>query len=80
MSVDESMVHDIVQKVMANMQITGSVEGMHGVFRDMNDAIKAAIEAQKVVRGLTLDQREKIISAIRRKRSEEHTSELQSQR
>lgn len=64
------MIHDIVQKVMANMQIAGSVEGMHGVFQDMNDAIKASIEAQKVVRNLTLDQREKIISAIRRKTHE----------
>ena len=35
MSVDERMVHDIVQKVMANMQISGSVSGMHGVFKDM---------------------------------------------
>ena len=47
------MIHDIVQKVMANMQIAGSVEGMHGVFQDMNDAIKASIEAQKIVRNLT---------------------------
>lgn len=70
MSLDESMIHDIVQKVMANMQIAGSVEGMHGVFQDMNDAIKASIEAQKVVRNLSLDQREKIISAIRRKTHE----------
>ena len=45
MSVDESMVRDIVQKVMANMQITGSVNGMHGVFQDMNDAINASVEA-----------------------------------
>lgn len=45
MSVDERMVHDIVQKVMANMQISGSVSGMHGVFKDMNDAINASIEA-----------------------------------
>ncbi|MCM1388400.1 MAG: aldehyde dehydrogenase EutE [Bacillus sp. (in: Bacteria)] len=70
MAVDESMVRDIVQKVMANMQISGSVEGMHGVFKDMNDAIAASIEAQKTVRNLTLDQREKIISAIRRKTHE----------
>ena len=70
MSVDERMIHDIVKKVMANMQITGSVEGMHGVFKDMNDAINAAIEAQKVVRCMSLDQREKIISVIRRKTHE----------
>ena len=53
MSVDERMVHDIVQKVMANMQISGSVSGMHGVFKDMNDAINASIEAQKKVCTMT---------------------------
>ena len=67
MSVDERMVHDLVQKVMANMQITSEVVGMHGVFKDMNDAINASIEAQKKVHALTLDQREKIISCIRKK-------------
>lgn len=70
MSVDENMIHDIVQKVIANMQISGSVEGMHGVFKEMGEAINASIKAQKVVRNLTLDQREQIISAIRRKTHE----------
>ena len=70
MSVDERMVHDIVQKVMANMQISGTVSGMHGVFKDMNDAINASIEAQKKVRNMTLDQREQIISLIRKKTHE----------
>ena len=67
MSVDERLVQTIVQKVMANMQLTGEVTGMHGVFKDMNDAIAASIEAQKKVRLMTLDQREKIISVIREK-------------
>ena len=67
MSVDETFVHDIVKKVMANMQIIGDVSGMHGVFKHMNEAIAASIEAQKVVRTMTLDQREKIISIIRKK-------------
>ncbi len=70
MSVDESLVHDIVQKVMANMQIAESPQGMHGVFADMNDAINASIKAQKVVRDMSLDQREKIIAAIRKKTHE----------
>ena len=70
MSVDERMVHDIVQKVMANMQISGSVSSMHGVFKDMNDAINASIEAQKKVCTMTLDQREQIISLIRKKTHE----------
>ena len=70
MSVDERMVHDIVQKVVANMQITGEVSGMRGVFKDMNDAINASIEAQKKVQVMSLDQREKIITNIRRKTRE----------
>ena len=67
MSVDERMVKAIVQRVMANMQIAGEVSGMRGVFKDMNDAISASIEAQKKVRVMSLDQREKIISVIRKK-------------
>ena len=67
MSVDERMVKTIVQKVMANMQINSEVKGMHGVFNCMHKAIKASIEAQKTVRVMTLDQREKIIAAIRKK-------------
>ena len=67
MSVDERIVHDIVQKVVANMQISGEVTGMHGVFKDMNEAINASIEAQKKVQVMSLDQREKIISNIRKK-------------
>lgn len=70
MAVDESMVRSIVQSVMANMHIQESAVGMHGVFTDMNEAIAAAKEAQKVVRNMSLDQREKIISVIRRKTHE----------
>ena len=67
MAVDESMVRDIVQEIVAKMQISGPAAGMHGVFQDMNDAIAAAKEAQKKVRIMSMDQREKIITIIRRK-------------
>ncbi len=70
MPVDEALIHSIVQQVMAGMQLQESAAGMHGVFRDMNDAIEAAKEAQKVMRVMTLDQREKIISEIRKKTNE----------
>ena len=50
MSVDERMVHDIVQKVVANMQISGDVTGMHGVFKDMNEAINASTTGWKTSR------------------------------
>ncbi|MBQ7505823.1 MAG: aldehyde dehydrogenase EutE [Lachnospiraceae bacterium] len=70
MPVDETMVRSIVQKVMAGMQLQESPSGMHGVFRDMNDAVAAAEKAQKIMRAMTLDQREKIISEIRKKTNE----------
>ena len=70
MPVDETMVRSIVQKVMAGMQLQESPSGMHGVFRDMNDAVAAAEKAQKIMRAMTLDQREKIISKIRKKTNE----------
>ena len=67
MSVNEQMVQDIVQEVVAKMQISSDVKGNHGVFADMNEAIEAAKKAQKVVGRMSMDQREKIISIIRTK-------------
>ena len=65
------MVNDIVQEVIAKLQISENPTGKHGVFNDMNDAIEAAKEAQKVVRTMSMDQREKIISNIRKKTKEQ---------
>ena len=67
MSVNEQMVQDIVQEVLAKMQIASDVSGNRGVFADMNEAIAAAQKAQKVVARMTLDHREKVISNIRKK-------------
>ncbi len=67
MPINESMVKDIVQEVMAKMQLKDSPAGKLGIFQDMNEAIEAAKKAQKVVRDMSLDQREKIISIMRRK-------------
>lgn len=67
MSVNEQMVQDIVQEVMAKMAITSDVSASHGVFKDMNEAIEAAKKTQKVVARLSMDVREKIISNIRKK-------------
>ena len=61
----ESQIKSIVGEVMAKMQLNDSVSNMHGVFADMNTAIEKAKEAQKVVRMLSMDQREKIIARIR---------------
>ena len=53
------MIQDIVQEVMAKMQIASDVSGTHGVFADMNEAIEAAKKSQKIVARMSLDHREK---------------------
>ena len=67
MSVNEQMVQDIVQEVMAKMQIASDVTGDRGVFTDMNEAIEAAKKSQKIVARMSLDHREKVISNIRKR-------------
>lgn len=70
MSVSEQMIQDVVSEVMAKLQIASTPTGKKGIFTDMNEAIEAAKEAQKTVRRLSMDQREKIISIIRKKTNE----------
>ena len=67
MSVNEKMVQDIVQEVVAKMQISSDVSGKKGVFSNMNEAIEASKKAQKIVAKMSMDQREAIISKIREK-------------
>lgn len=67
MPINENLVQEIVQEVMAKMQIADAPSGKHGVFKDMNEAIEEAKKAEKVVRKMSMDQREKIITIIRRK-------------
>lgn len=71
MPINENMVQDIVKEVLAKMQLSETATGMHGVFLDMNEAIAAAKKAQAVVRNLSMDQRERIISNIRKKTHEQ---------
>ncbi len=68
---NEQLVKDIVQEVIAKLEIAENPAGKHGVFADMNEAIAAAKEAQAVIRNMSMDQREKIISNIRRKTKEQ---------
>ena len=70
MPISESMVQDIVQEVMAKMQIADAPTGKHGIFKEMNDAIEAAKKSQLIVKKMSMDQREKIITCIRRKTKE----------
>ena len=67
MPISESMVQEIVQEVMAKMQIADAPAGKHGIFKEMNDAIEAAKKADQVVRKMSMDQREKILTSIRQK-------------
>lgn len=70
MAVNEKLVQDVVKEVMARMQIAEAPAGKHGVFADMNDAIAAAKKAQAVIRNMSMDQREQILTNIRRKTKE----------
>ena len=40
MPINENMVQEIVQEVMAKMQIADAPTGKHGIFKEMNDAIE----------------------------------------
>ncbi|MBQ9064626.1 MAG: aldehyde dehydrogenase EutE [Blautia sp.] len=67
MPINENLVQEIVQEVMAKMQIADAPTGKHGIFKDMNDAVAAAKKAQAEVRNMSMDQREKIITCLRGK-------------
>jgi len=70
MAVSEQTVQNIVQEVLAKMQILAETSHDKGVFTDMNEAIEAAKKAGKIVAGMSMDQREQIIANIRRKTKE----------
>ena len=65
-AVNEKLVQDVVREVVAKLQINADVSGSKGVFTDMNAAIEAAKQAQKKVQTMSMDQREKIITIIKR--------------
>ena len=67
MPINENMVQEIVQEVMSKMQIADAPTGKHGIFKEMNDAIEAAKKSQLIVKKMSIDQREKIITCIRKK-------------
>ena len=74
--ISEKEIRDIVAKVLSGMQ--GSAPAakwsaseyngrkLVGVFKDMNDAIAAANEGYKKVRAMSVEEREKIITEIRK--------------
>lgn len=70
MPVSEQLVQDIVQQVVAKMQIASDAGGQNGVFQEMNEAIEAAKKAQRQIARMSMDQREQIIEQIRSKTKE----------
>ena len=71
MSVNEQNIRDIVKEVMAKLQLADENTGsQRGVFSQMDEAIAAARESQKIIRRMSMDQREQIISSIRKKTRE----------
>lgn len=52
---------------MAKLALTSNTTENKGVFSDMNDAVEAAKKAQKHIHRMSMDQREQIISNIRRR-------------
>lgn len=70
MAVSEQMVQDIVKEVMAKLQLKEETVTQRGIFADMNEAIAAAKKAQKQIHRMSMDQREQIISNIRKKTKE----------
>lgn len=72
MVVNEQEIQAIVKDVVAKMQSADPAGAFGanrqlGIFKDMNEAIEASIQAQKVMQTLSMDGREKIISNIRKK-------------
>lgn len=71
MPINEELLQNIVQEVVAKLEIRKDAATKHGVFEEMTEAIEAAKKAQQIVKRMTMDQREKIISAIRKKTKEQ---------
>ena len=67
---NEQSVQDIVKEVIAKMSLGEQTQTGMGIFTDMNEAIAAAKKAQAVLRRMSMDQREKIITRIRQKINE----------
>jgi len=76
----EAEIREVVSRVINNMQADNVTDWdsthygsrkFKGVFEDMNDAIKAADTGYRAVRAMSVEQREKIITEIRRLTREE---------
>lgn len=71
MAVNEEELKLIVSQVVRQMQGNGEApKSQLGIYNDMNTAIAAAKDAQKMMQRMSMDSREKIIANIRQKTRE----------
>ncbi len=70
MAVNEAQIQDIVRQVLKSMNVAGVSCTGNGIFESMEEAIEASVKAQKVMKQMSMDGREKIITAIRKKTME----------
>jgi propionaldehyde dehydrogenase len=77
MDIDEAMVKKILAEVMNKVQkgSCAAVTGISGEFDTVEQAVTAARQAQVISRNMTLEQREKMICAMRQT-TEEHAEML----
>ncbi|MGL5676363.1 MAG: aldehyde dehydrogenase family protein [Cellulosilyticaceae bacterium] len=66
-AVTEEKLNQIVAKIIGEMDQPLSPKGTFGVYEEMNDAVAAAKKAQKKLREMPLELREKIIASMRTK-------------
>ena len=63
---DEKYVSEIVAKVVKSMDVEDACRKQKGVFDTMEEALEAVTKARELYRGYSIEQREKIISCIRK--------------
>ena len=68
---DEKYVSEIIQKVVSSINIEEACNKQKGVFDTMEEALEAVAKAREIYKGYSIEQREKIISVIRRLTLEE---------
>lgn len=65
MQTSETQVAELVRKILEEMQVSPPSEAIDGIFATIDDAVEAAVAAQKALLALTLEKRGEIIELIR---------------
>lgn len=67
MEIKDEMITEVIEKVLQELQRNDKNQGyQNGIYDRMEDAIEAAYEAQKKLKVMSLEQRERLISAMRK--------------